>query len=181
MTQRVYLNSKSKIIDTAQSILATEGAHALTIERVIKDAGLSKAGFFYNFKTKEELMLALTLDLMKQFEIGIGEIIKKDKNPENRILRSYIKYCRSLKKEIVPLARIFQELFRNDVEVNKLLTESSHEFKKMILAEATDKPKALLIQMAMSGFWYDFARGCNSVYNSKDLTAIFKEIDSLLG
>lgn len=53
---RTYQNSKESIVDAAIRVLAEKGLKGFTTDAVIKESGLSKAGFFYNFKTKNELL-----------------------------------------------------------------------------------------------------------------------------
>jgi squalene-hopene/tetraprenyl-beta-curcumene cyclase len=51
-------DTRNAILNTAQGLIETEGLNALTLERVARDAGLSKGGLLYHFSSKEQLMEA---------------------------------------------------------------------------------------------------------------------------
>ena len=52
-------DTRAIILDTAQQLIASEGLQALTLDRVARDAGLSKGGLLYHFSSKEQLIEAL--------------------------------------------------------------------------------------------------------------------------
>jgi AcrR family transcriptional regulator len=51
-------DTRNAILNTAQGLIETEGLNALTLERVARDAGLSKGGLLYHFSSKEQLIEA---------------------------------------------------------------------------------------------------------------------------
>ncbi len=91
MTSRVYTNSKEKIISAACQVLIKKGLSGLTTDSVIAQSGLSKAGFFYNFKTKDALLMALAEKLISDFLESMAQFEKNDPNPTGRSLRSYLR------------------------------------------------------------------------------------------
>ena len=48
-------SSKGKLLDTAQHLMQSKGFTATTIDEICEKAGISKGGFFYHFKSKEDL------------------------------------------------------------------------------------------------------------------------------
>jgi AcrR family transcriptional regulator len=52
-------DTRAVILDTAQQLIISEGLQALTLDRVARDAGLSKGGLLYHFSSKEQLIEAL--------------------------------------------------------------------------------------------------------------------------
>jgi squalene-hopene/tetraprenyl-beta-curcumene cyclase len=52
-------DTRAVILDTTQQLISTEGLQALTLDRVARDAGLSKGGLLYHFSSKEQLIEAL--------------------------------------------------------------------------------------------------------------------------
>jgi excisionase family DNA binding protein len=56
------------VLDAARSVLSTEGASGLTIERVAAVAGMSVGGVLYHFPTKAALVDGVVDDFLAQFE-----------------------------------------------------------------------------------------------------------------
>ena len=53
------MSARVKLLDAAAALAVREGVTALGVERVVKEAGVSKGSFFYHFPTKEEMVRAL--------------------------------------------------------------------------------------------------------------------------
>jgi squalene-hopene/tetraprenyl-beta-curcumene cyclase len=51
--------TKDLILNTTLTLLETEGATSLTLDRIASDAGLSKGGLLYHFASKEQLVEAM--------------------------------------------------------------------------------------------------------------------------
>lgn len=49
------LTTRDRILNALQRLLVDEGSAAVTLERVAADAGVSKGGLLYHFKSKSEL------------------------------------------------------------------------------------------------------------------------------
>ncbi len=52
-------SSRDKIIEAAEKLVARVGAAHLTLDAVAEEAGVSKGGLLYHFKTKNELIEAI--------------------------------------------------------------------------------------------------------------------------
>lgn len=90
MTTRTYQNSKDNIVDAAIRVLAEKGLKGFTTDAVIKESGLSKAGFFYNFKTKNDLLESVFEKLSTEWMSSVDGQESKDKNPVGRSLRAHL-------------------------------------------------------------------------------------------
>lgn len=53
------VDTRSKILDTAEALMLREGFHGVTVDRLIAQAGISKGSFFYHFASKDALPPAL--------------------------------------------------------------------------------------------------------------------------
>jgi AcrR family transcriptional regulator len=51
--------NQERILAAARAVFGARGYHAATIEEIADEAGLSNGAIYYNFKSKEELFLAL--------------------------------------------------------------------------------------------------------------------------
>jgi AcrR family transcriptional regulator len=52
-------SSRERILKAAETVIARDGGGNLTLESVAAEAGISKGGLLYHFKTKNELILGL--------------------------------------------------------------------------------------------------------------------------
>jgi len=51
--------TKNKLMDIAEKLILNNGFSAMSIDEVIKDAGITKGGFFYHFDSKNALAYSL--------------------------------------------------------------------------------------------------------------------------
>jgi AcrR family transcriptional regulator len=51
--------TKKKLMDIAERLILNRGFSAMSIDEVIKEAGITKGGFFYHFDSKNDLVYAL--------------------------------------------------------------------------------------------------------------------------
>ena len=61
-------SSRTLILDAAVRQTEREGITALTLEAVAEEAGLTKGGLLYHFRTREELLLAIQQHLVQGWE-----------------------------------------------------------------------------------------------------------------
>lgn len=52
-------NKRQRILDAARQIVVEEGTDKLTIERVVEVSGVSRGGFNYHFRSRQDLIRAL--------------------------------------------------------------------------------------------------------------------------
>ncbi len=51
--------TKERIIDAALLLFEEHGFHAVTVDRIVRESGTSKGGFYHNFKSKDELLYTI--------------------------------------------------------------------------------------------------------------------------
>ncbi len=68
--------TRDRILSTAESIILQRGYSGTSIEDIIGEAGITKGGFFYHFKGKDDLARNLILRYLAQdevFFVGLAE------------------------------------------------------------------------------------------------------------
>jgi len=68
-------DTRAVILDTTQRLIAAEGLQALTLDRVARDAGLSKGGLLYHFSSKEQLIEALVNRVISRLEAETAQCV----------------------------------------------------------------------------------------------------------
>jgi TetR/AcrR family transcriptional repressor of nem operon len=65
--------TREKILDIAKSAVLAKGFQATSIDEIIAEAGITKSGFFYHFRDKNELARALVRRFRDQVEAVLGD------------------------------------------------------------------------------------------------------------
>lgn len=69
---RVYTSSRETILRGAERVLREKGPLGLSVDAVIRAAGVSKGGFFHHFPTKHSLLAALAARLGSAVDDRLG-------------------------------------------------------------------------------------------------------------
>lgn len=82
--------TKRQIIETAKHYILANHFHALTLEAVAKEAGISKGGLLYHFPSKEQLIISVAQHVFEQFDRRLNELALADSNEYGKWARAYI-------------------------------------------------------------------------------------------
>ena len=63
--------TRRKLLDAATAVVRRDGARALTLDAVAAEAGVSKGGLLYHFKTKRDLLDGMLEGWLEEFEAEI--------------------------------------------------------------------------------------------------------------
>src|SRR6478609_11926938 len=63
--------TRNKLLDAAAVVVKRDGAQALTLDAVAAQAGVSKGGLLYHFKSKRELIEAMVARWLTEFQRDI--------------------------------------------------------------------------------------------------------------
>jgi AcrR family transcriptional regulator len=64
-------DTRARLLDAASTVIRRDGPQALTLDAVAAEAGVSKGGLLYHFKSKRELLDALVARWMDDFQRDI--------------------------------------------------------------------------------------------------------------
>ena len=78
--QENALKTRQKLLDTAESLLKTNGLNALCVEDITKKAGVAKGTFYIYFKHKEDIVAELCRGYFKKIETDLSEMKSKKIN-----------------------------------------------------------------------------------------------------
>jgi AcrR family transcriptional regulator len=74
---RDFDRTRSLLIKAASQLFAADGYDRISVDRIIREAGVSKGAFYHHFATKEEILDAVTASLvstvMEEIEHAIGD------------------------------------------------------------------------------------------------------------
>src|SRR3954466_14733340 len=83
-------DTRARLLDAASAVVRRDGAQALTLDAVAAEAGVSKGGLLYHFRSKHELLEAMVTGGAAHFEHEIGVAAAQE---GGSFARGYVKAC----------------------------------------------------------------------------------------
>ena len=90
--------TRKKLLDAARAIVVEEGTDKLSIERVIRRAGVSKGTFLYHFPSREKLVEALIDEYAEHLRDVMSALEAESSDAFDPLLAGYEKWYRSFTK-----------------------------------------------------------------------------------
>jgi AcrR family transcriptional regulator len=81
-------SSREKILDAAVQVAIRDGILAMTLDAVAKEAGVSKGGLIYHFRSKDDLITAMLVHFRAKTQRMIEARAAADLNPRGRWFRA---------------------------------------------------------------------------------------------
>ena len=159
MTKRAYPSARARILDAAERVILRKGIGRLSVEAVAAEAEVSKGGFFYHFKSKDDLLAALVTRLAETVAAGMAATAEADPEPHGRLLRSYVRYAfgagedpaRRERLRALVLALIAASADSPGVVASA--KEANAEAFAAAAADGVPIAQVLLVHLALDGLW----------------------------
>ena len=82
--------TRERILEIAEASVLAKGFGATSIEEVIAEAGITKSGFFYHFKDKNELARALMLRYVEENDRIFDDVFRRGRQLSDDPLQSFL-------------------------------------------------------------------------------------------
>jgi AcrR family transcriptional regulator len=167
MAERPYESARERIIDAAERVIVREGLGKLSVDAVLREAEVSKGGFFHHFATKDELLAALMARLSSHVAEQARGIASRDREPRGSALRAQISLAFQTPKrerdrlQALVLARI--EASKSNPTVAAQARANNERSIAEGAAEGISPGRVLLIQLALDGYWLGESLGTLSL------------------
>jgi len=92
-------HTRACLMKSAAKVFATRGLEQASIDEVAEDAGYTKGAFYANFKSKEELFLAMLDERFAKRIADIEEVIEGEGTPAEKAQRGGDKFARMLRAD----------------------------------------------------------------------------------
>lgn len=83
-------SARTRLLDLAEQAILRKGFSATSIDELVAGAGITKSGFFYHFKDKSELALALLERHVEQSEAVLDEVFARGRELHDDPLHSFL-------------------------------------------------------------------------------------------
>lgn len=178
--------TRLNILQKAFELIYVNGYQTTSVDEIIAKTQVTKGAFYYHFKTKDEMGLAIINELLVPiFKRTFIEPLQNDENPlENiyQLMYNILMENEFLKVEYgCPAANFTQEMAPWNIEFTKSLNSLSAQWENAMI-EAIEKAKRNKILktdvnakgvavMVMSGYWG--VRNLGKLENSKSVYLVY--------
>ena len=135
-------DTKTELIKAAAAVIRRDGAQALTLEAVAAEAGVSKGGLLYHFKSKRELLDGLVERWLDDFQHDLDA-------SETSFPKGYVKASDGAKAEE---AGLLAALVADPAVLTKV-RERYATWQDRVATEGGDPVEATVARLAADGLW----------------------------
>ncbi|MGD9842560.1 MAG: TetR/AcrR family transcriptional regulator [Steroidobacteraceae bacterium] len=150
--------SKEKVLQAAERIVQRQGAGSLTYDQLVKDSGVSRGGITYHFPTKQQLLQALIVRDMEQWEAMEKSLTPKLQNQQAAEL---IGSMRALTRKSEAQKRFVSGML-SAITYDQELLAPVREMNQQHYGKQKGTPKEIdmmILELAAAGvFWQDITR-----------------------
>lgn len=133
--------TRNRLLDAAATVVRRDGAQALTLDAVAKQAAVSKGGLLYHFKSKHDLVAAM-------IDRWLADFGREMEEADDAFVRGYIKASTPDEHELGMLAALVAD--------PSLLVAVRHQYgiwQDRVERESRDPVDATVARLAADGLW----------------------------
>ncbi|MCD1636519.1 TetR/AcrR family transcriptional regulator [Martelella mediterranea] len=149
-------NTKRELLEAAARVATNKGIQSLTLEAVAKEAGISKGGLFYHFKTKEDLLSAMVEAFVEVTENRLPRPDDPDAAP-GAWPRGFLDACLTKKDAAVGsysrLSVAVMAAVANDKALLKPLSDRQPDWRAALNDSGIPPVTAHIVRLAADGLW----------------------------
>lgn len=128
------MNLREKIIDAAFDVFGEMGYEKATIAQIIQRAGSSKGGFYHHFKSKEDVLEAITKRFILRLEVRYSEVMVTSEADIITMINTVFVTINKLKQDQVKDWPKIQNLYKHK-DSHVMIKKMADEFE--LLTETT--------------------------------------------
>ena len=150
-------STRARILDAAEARLLELGPIGLVLSAVACDAGVSKGGLLYHFRSKDALVAGVVARMLDGFDEVQDEAAGDDSEPAGAWARAYLSSTVTETGEPADnsaqlMAGILAALGSKSPQL-ELLRERFAGWQQRLLADGADPTLAAIVQLAADGLW----------------------------
>ena len=149
--------SRERILNAAEARLLARGPAGLVLDAIAADAGVSKGGLLYHFRSKEALVVGLCDRMLARFDEQLAALSAADPEPQGAFTRAYL--ASTVTADGKPadtsaqlMAGILATMGRDSVHLDKVRGHFAR-WHARLEADAIDPTRATLVRLAADGLW----------------------------
>jgi len=150
--------TKRRILDAAERVVLRDGVGHLTLEAAASEAGLSKGGVLYHFRSRDALVAAMVTRIIEEFERDIAAYLPEAGSPEAGRPGAFARaYVRATLEPAAPgqerLGAALLAAAAAEPELLVPLQEAAEGWQARLVDDGLDPALATVIRLACDGLW----------------------------
>ncbi|BBL78784.1 TetR family transcriptional regulator [Rubrobacter xylanophilus] len=140
----------------AERLAARDGVSRLTLDAVAAEAGVSKGGLLYHFSGKEELVGAMVMRWIEDFERDVAGRLARERAGAGRWVRAYVGATFEPEAEVQAAGEPVGILAAaaTNRELLEELRRCYREWQERLEDDGLDPALATLLRLAADGLWF---------------------------
>ena len=140
-------DTRTRLLDAAVAVVRRDGAQALTLDAVAAEAGVSKGGLLYHFRSKRELLDGMVDRWLSDWDDDIDE--------RDGFVAGYVRACDAGGADTQHREAAFGLLAAliAEPEVLEAVRERYRGWQRRIETEGGDPVEATIARLAGDGLW----------------------------
>lgn len=153
MMRKSGTETRKQLLDAAETIVRRDGVARLTLDAVVKEAGISKGGILYHFAGKQALIQGMLERLFETFQAEMRSLIAQEPAGPGRWLRAYIHSNIQTPQTDLDLTSALIAALANEPELLRPLEREFSRWQEQALNDGVDPALAMVILLAADGYW----------------------------
>ncbi|GEO81875.1 TetR/AcrR family transcriptional regulator [Pararhodospirillum oryzae] len=148
------LDTRARLIDAALRIVRRYGAAGLTLQATADEAGVSKGGLLYHFRSKDQLIGAMVEHLVDGFEEKLEAAYAAEESGPSRWARAYVRVCLADDApDSDPVAHAFLAAAVLNPAMLAPMRDRRQQLLERLRGDAPDPERVTLIFLALDGLF----------------------------
>jgi AcrR family transcriptional regulator len=144
--------TRLNILQAANRVVIRDGSNAFTLDAVCREAGISKGGLLYHYKTKEALISAMIEALINGADESMRAMQAEDPESKGSWARAYINTC-SQSDETDKISAAMIPAAASDPDLLEPLRTNYAAWQEKLDVDLGDTTVSTLIRLALDGLW----------------------------
>jgi AcrR family transcriptional regulator len=154
-------SNREKILDATVQVAIRDGVMAMTLDAVAQEAGVSKGGLLYHFRSKDDLLAAMLVHFSTKVKGQLEEQIAADPNPRGRFIRAMVQtvFPRGRAGDAGALTRSETSRFfmavvtaaANNPRLLDPIRRNAQQMRDLLMAEGPNGLRQLALRAAIDG------------------------------
>lgn len=146
--------TRKRLLDAAMQVTQTQGAMALTLETVAREAGISKGGLLHHFPNKDALIETLLQQLFSDFEARVNHYAEQEPLETGRWLRAYVRATFDPDSPPIDVWIALLPLME-DEQLLALIRADTERWRERLLKDGVARGRAMVIWQAADAYLID--------------------------
>jgi AcrR family transcriptional regulator len=149
-------STRGTILQAACQVIIANGAEAMTLEAVAREAGVSKGGLLYHFPNKEALIVAMIDQLVNLRAAMIQKSLQQDDAPDTpaRWTRAYIRSFANIDPQRKMLRYSLLAAMLSNPKLLEPVQKVIEDWQKQMEISGLSTERATLIRLALDGLYF---------------------------